>query len=103
MRRAGLTQRFPEHPLAANAQYWIGEAYYRQKNFRDALPEFRKVIDRYPNSPQVPEALLKIGLCYRAVTDSAHARAAWERLTKEYPGTNAAAPARSPLAAPPPR
>ena len=98
-----LTQRFPEHPLAANAQYWIGEAYYRQKNFRDALPEFRKVIDRYPNSPQVPEALLKIGLCYRAVTDGAHAREAWERVTKEYPRTNAAAQARSLLAAPPPR
>ena len=96
-----LTTRFPAHPLAANAQYWIGEAYYRQKDFRQALLEFRKVIDSYPKSPQIPEALLKIGLCYRAVTDGAHAREVWGQLTKEYPGTNAAAQARLLLAAPP--
>jgi tol-pal system protein YbgF len=96
-----LTKRFPEHPLASNAQYWIGEVYYRLKDFRQALIEFRKVIDGYPKSPQLPEALLKIGLCHRAVKDTARARATWEQLTKEYPGTNAAAQARSLLAAPP--
>lgn len=96
-----LTKRFPEHALASNAQYWIGEAYYRQKDFRQALLEYRKVIDGYPKSPQLPEALLKIGLCHREVKDTARAREIWEQLTKEYPGTNAAAQARSLLAAPP--
>jgi tol-pal system protein YbgF len=96
-----LTKRFPEHPLASNAQYWIGEAYYRQKDFSEALLEYRKVIDGYPKSPQLPEALLKIGLCHRAVKNTARAREIWEQLTKEYPGTNAAAQARSLLAAPP--
>ena len=28
-----LTKRFPQDPLASNAQYWIGEAYYRQRDF----------------------------------------------------------------------
>lgn len=95
-----LTKRFPEHPLASNAQYWIGEAYYRQRDFRQALVEFRKVIDGYPKSPQIPEALLKIGLCHRALKDPAHAREAWEQLTKDFPGTNAATQARSLLTAP---
>jgi len=95
-----LTQRFPEHPLAASAQYWIGEAYYRKKDFRPSLLEFRKVIDGYPKSPQSPEALLKIGLCYQALKDGTHAREVWGQLTKQYPGTNAAAQARLLLAAP---
>src|SRR5262249_20334514 len=66
----GLTHAYPEHPLAANAQYWIGETYYRQRDFQQALVEFRKVIDGYGSSPQVPEALLKIGLCYGALDDA---------------------------------
>lgn len=95
---SALTKKFPEDPLASNAQYWIGEAYYRQRDLPRALAEFRKVIDDYPKSSQVPEALLKIGLCHRALKDRAHAREAWEQVAKEYPGTNAASQARALLA-----
>ncbi len=90
-----LTKKFPEHPLASNAQYWIGEAYYRQRDFSQALVEFQKVPDGYPKSPQVPEALLKIGLCHRALKDQTRAREVLEQVAKEYPGTNAASQARS--------
>lgn len=85
-----LTRRFPQHALASNAQYWIGEAYYRQRDFSRALAELLKVADVYPNSPQVPEALLKAGLCYRELQDQTNARDTWERVIKEFPGTNAA-------------
>jgi tol-pal system protein YbgF len=96
---AELMQRFPDDPLAANAQYWIGETYYRQRDFRAALPEFRRVVDGYAKSQQVPEALLKIGLCYRALMDATRAREAWEQLAANYPTTNAAGQARALLAA----
>jgi len=90
-----LIQRFPQDALASNAQYWIGEAYYRQRDFQEAMVEFRKVVDGYAASPQIPEALLKIGLCHQALKDQARARMTWEQLTREYPGTNAATQARS--------
>jgi tol-pal system protein YbgF len=95
-----LTKRFPENALASNAQYWIGEAYYRQRDFDQALAEFRKVVDGYAKSAQVPEALLKIGLCYRALKEPARGREVWEQITKDYPDTNAATQARSLLSAP---
>ena len=95
-----LRKRFPDHPLAANAQYWIGEAYYRQRDFRQAQVEFQKVVDVYPKSAQVAEALLKIGLSYRALKDPGRARHAWEQVVKEYPSTSAATQARALLAAP---
>src|SRR5262249_56396322 len=57
--------RFPQHPLAADAQHWIGEAYYRQRDYRQALLEFQKVVGNYPQSPPVPEAVGKIVLCHR--------------------------------------
>jgi len=85
-----LIDRFPESPLASNAQYWIGEGAYRQRDFDQALIEFRRVVDGYPKSAQVADALLKIGLCYRALKDEARAREVWEQIAKDFPGTNAA-------------
>ncbi|HYB43125.1 MAG TPA: tol-pal system protein YbgF, partial [Candidatus Methylomirabilis sp.] len=90
-----LARRFPEHPLASNAQYWVGEAYYRQADYRQALVEFQKVIDGYPKNAQIPEALLKIGLCYRALKEQGRAREVWEQVSREYPKSNAATQARS--------
>jgi tol-pal system protein YbgF len=90
-----LVDRFPQHPLASNSQFWIGEVSYRQRDFRQALVEFQKVVDGYPQSPQVPEALLKLGLCHRALKDTAAARESFERVVKSYPGTNAASQART--------
>lgn len=90
-----VIDRFPKHALASTAQYWIGEARYRQRDFRQALVDFRKVVVEYPRSPQVPEALLKIGLCHRALKDTARARDSWELLAKDYAATTAGTEARS--------
>jgi len=54
---------FPDSSLADNAQYWLGEAYYVNRNFTSALAAFQAVIDRYPQSRKLPDALLKIGYC----------------------------------------
>ena len=54
---------FPSSPLADNAQYWLAETYYVQRQFTTALPVFQTVVDRYPDSTKLPDALLKIGFC----------------------------------------
>jgi tol-pal system protein YbgF len=90
--------QFPNHPRAAAAQNYIGEAYYRQRDFRQAAAEFQKTVDGYTQAMAVSEALLKIGLCQRALGDLPAARAMWERVLKEYPKTDAARQARTLLA-----
>jgi tol-pal system protein YbgF len=95
-----LTKRFPENPLASSAQYWIGETYFRQSDFPRALVEFQRVVDGYPKSAQIPEALLKIGACHRALKEQGKAREVWQHLIAEFPGTNAASQAQSLLGVP---
>ena len=90
-----LIARFPQHALASNATYWIGEAHYRQRDFAQALVAFRKAVDEQPQSAQVPEALLKVGLCQRELRDTTAARESWERVVKSYPNTSAANQARA--------
>ena len=49
--------------LADNAQYWLGEAYYVNKSFPEALAAFQGVVSKYPQSRKVPDALVKVGYC----------------------------------------
>ena len=55
---------FPNTDLSDNAAYWIGESYYRQRRFRQAVEEFDIVITRYPKGDKMPSALLKKGYSY---------------------------------------
>ena len=93
--------QFPSHPQAAAAQNHIGEAYYRQRDYRQAMGEFQKTVDGYTQAAQVSEALLKIGLCQRSLGDPARAKASWEQVVKQFPKSDAARQARALLAARP--
>jgi tol-pal system protein YbgF len=95
---AEFVNQFPTHPQAAAAQNYIGEAFYRQRDYRQAAAEFQKTVDNYTQAPQVSEALLKIGLCRRALGDVAGAREAWELVIKQFPKSDSARQARTLLA-----
>jgi tol-pal system protein YbgF len=88
--------KYPKHPLAGNAQYWIGEAYWAQRDYRQALVEFEKVFEHGP--AKTPDALLKIGLCHLRLNDVPRAQKAWQRVVNDYPKSEPAAMARSLLA-----
>lgn len=88
--------KYPNHPLAARAQLWIGEAYLKQRDYRQALVEFRKAVDAAPpESSAAAAAWLKIGQAYAALRERPAANAAWQRVLREYPETEAAGRART--------
>src|SRR5262249_60956861 len=94
-----VAAQYQPSPQAGAAPNYPGDASYRQRDFRQAITEFQKTVDTYPQPPAVSEALLKIGLCQRALGDLASARAMWERVVKDFPRTDAARQARTLLAA----
>jgi len=87
--------RYPRHPLVARAQLWIGEAYFKQRDYRQALIEFRKAIDAAPDSSAAADGWLKIGQAYSMVREAGAANQAWQHVVREYPDTEAAGRARS--------
>ncbi len=89
--------RFPRHPFADNAQYWLAEAFYDQKRFQAALVEFKKVIDNYAHGNKVPDALLKLGYCHAMLGDLAAARKALQQVIERYPASNPASLAAAKL------
>lgn len=90
-----LITHYPSHGLASAAQLWIGQAYYEQRDYQQALIELKRVSEAYPRSPQVADALLKTGLCQRALGDRSAATRAWEQLIREHPESAAAGQART--------
>ena len=87
----------PDSEYAGNAQYWIGECYYTQRDYVRALDAFNRVIERYPGGKKVPDALLKVGFSLISLNEPEKARVALETLVEKYPKTPAAAKARERL------
>lgn len=54
-------EAFPETDLADNAIYWIGECFYRQQKYVDAIAEYDRVLKQFPRSDKTASALLKKG------------------------------------------
>ena len=81
---------FPASSLSDNAQYWLAETHYVTQNYQQALPEFQVVMDRYPDSRKIPDALLKIGYCNFELKRYDASRKALSAVVATYPETTAA-------------
>jgi len=93
-----FVKRNPNHKLAGNAQYWIGEANYVMRNFKVALKEFKKVPAKYPRSNKVADAQLKIGYVYFELEDWNKASKTLKNVIKSYPNTRVSKYAENRLA-----
>ncbi len=83
--------RHPRHPYADNAQYWVGECLYDQKDFEGARREFLRVMTEHPDGNKVPDAMVKVGLCDRALGRHEDANRMFRTVMLTYPDTDAAA------------
>ncbi|APF17925.1 tol-pal system protein YbgF [Caldithrix abyssi] len=79
-----LLSQNANHPLADNAQYWIGECHYALRQYDAAILDFQKVFT-FPNSNKAPDAQFKLVLCYLKKGDMEKAREEYERLRTDYP------------------
>lgn len=92
-----FVQTYPKSSYADNAQYWLGEANYVQRNFKVALAEFDKVINKYPTSPKRADAMLKMGYTYQELGQIDRARQSLNNVITSYPNTTAASLAQKRL------
>lgn len=92
-----MLDKWPQGRYADNAWYWMGEAYFLKREYAPALSSFQSLIDKFSTSAKVPEALLKVGLSGIELKRNGEARAALQRLVRDFPNSNAASLARQKL------
>jgi len=96
----GFITQYPKSPLAARAQYWIGDSYYNLRDFRSAIANQQKLMSAYPDSTSVPDALLNIASSQMELGDGASARKTMDGLVARYPTSEAAEKAKRRLITP---
>lgn len=95
-----FADKYPGHPLAPSVQFWIGEAYFRSRDFEQAASKYQKAIDLAATGERTPDALLRLGLALRSLRREDRAREVWARLVRDFPDTDAALRARAVLRQP---
>jgi tol-pal system protein YbgF len=76
--------KFRDDPFAPNAQYWLGESYYAERRFNDAIVEFQKVIKDWKNSEKAADSLLKIGMSFQAQGDCHNAVLFFDEVVEKH-------------------
>ena len=93
---AEFVRQYPESGYAANAQYWLGNAYYAQRDCKSAIAAQQVVLKAYPDSPKAADAMLNIASCQTELKDKA-AKKTLQELIKTYPDSSAAETAKERL------
>lgn len=88
----------PESGLVPGAHYWIGNAYYAKRDFRNAINTQEKLIAAFPASPKAPDAMLNIASSQQEINHKTAAKKTLEKLIAAYPGSEAAQKAKQRLA-----
>ena len=75
----------PDHTLKDNAQYWMAECYYAQKDYSRALTEFQKVKKHFPKGNKVFDAELKIAYTYYSLERMEQAKLKLSQISRGRP------------------
>src|SRR5512146_27763 len=86
----GFLSQYPSSSLAPNAEYWLGEAHYVNRDFAAAESAFQTVLDKWPSSSKAPDAMLDLGNTQLAQGKTSKGRATLHQVVSQFPGTNAA-------------
>lgn len=82
-------------PLAANAQYWLGESYYVRDMQKEAAKAFLQGLKQYPNGPKAADSMLKLGMSLARLGQIEQACVALGELGSRYPDASPKVKARA--------
>ena len=90
-------QRFPQDPRSSQAYMAIGMSFMQEAKYPNAAAEFQKVMNVYPASPEVPEAMWQLATAFVKLQFCTDARALLNDLLKRYPRSARASSAKAEL------
>lgn len=95
---SSFVARYPASGYVVPALFWLGNAQYATRNYKEAMDNFRVLIAKDPEHVRTPEAVLSVANCQLELKDSKGARKTLTDLVKAYPQSEAAVAAKERLA-----
>ncbi|MFN5419960.1 MAG: tol-pal system protein YbgF [Burkholderiales bacterium] len=93
----GFLLSHPGSGYASSALFWLGNAQYATKDYKESMLNFRKLLSIAPLHTRAPDAMLAISNCLIELKDLKAARKAMEDLIKLHPSSDAAQTAKDRL------
>ncbi len=90
-----LIAKYPGDGLVGNAHFWIGESYFAEKDFENAILSYETLIKGYPRNEKIPAALYKQGLSFVELGDKKTALVIFDRIIEKYPDSREASMAKT--------
>lgn len=91
-------RKYPTSGYASSTLFWLGNAQYATKDYKESIVNFRKLLSIAPQHARAAEAMLAISNCLVELKDIKAAKKAMEDLVKQYPTSEAAQTAKDRLA-----
>jgi tol-pal system protein YbgF len=95
----GFVGRYPNSGYVVPALFWLGNAQYATRDYKEAIVNFRALVVKEPEHVRAPEAILSVANCQMELKDTKAARKTLNDLVKAYPQSEAAVAAKERLAA----
>ena len=92
-----FAKKHPDHALADNSLYWLGECHYTTGQYDKSIAVFKELLKTYPKAQKVPDALLKTGYAYISLDDVNRASHYLKLVVKKHPFSLAAEKAEKKL------
>lgn len=96
---SSFQRRFSASGYSDSVRFWLGNAQYGKRDYKEAIATFKAFIAANPQHPRAAEALLALANCQIELKDVKSARRSLQDLIKAYPGTEAAQAGKERLAA----
>jgi tol-pal system protein YbgF len=90
-------RRYPQSGYNPSALFWLGNSQYANRDYTNAITNFKSMIAQAPDHPKASEAALSIANCQIELKDTRSARKTLEDLMKVYPQSEAATAAKERL------
>lgn len=98
MAYAAFLRRFPDSGYTPSSLYWLGNAQYASRAYKEAIDSHRRLVTQFPAHLRTPEAMLAMANSQIELKDARAARRTLEDLVKAHPESEAAAAGRERLA-----
>ena len=92
-----FVRRYPQSGYNPSALFWLGNAQYANRDYNNAITNFKNMIAQAPDHPKASEAALSIANCQIELKDTRSARKTLDDLVKVYPQSEAAVAAKERL------
>lgn len=81
---------YPEGRFVTNAHYWKGQAFLYLERFTEAQESYEIILNQYPDSAKLPDAMYGLGLAYQGLGNIPRARQLLNDIKRRFPNTGVA-------------